>query len=391
MRSLPLVCTLLVGCAADVTLDTSRHAITAGTLDEGDPAVVAITRDGAIKCSGSVIAERVVLTAAHCLVQSDPSAFRVRIGVRDVALLHAVSHPEWDSAAGHDLALLLLAEPSGVEPAPFGGAFSAPPQSDLRLVGFGAVDATGAIDGKKREGRSKSTELVEQWAVLAADPSLPCNGDSGGPVFVGREIAGVVSRGDPSCATYGKATRVDVNAAKFIAPFIASTARSSTDDGNACFYDAQCRGGACVQAEDEPRLRYCSRTCSSDAECSGAMTCVRSQCRHPLPSPGAVGATCSTDSACLDGRCLDAHCTRHCVSGGNDCPTGYACTLTGGIDFLCTRQPEPPASEGGCSFSRLAQIRASCTAPARRTLDLGPVLMLLALGCRRIGTRRRLR
>lgn len=80
------------------------------------------------------------------------------------------------------------------------------------------MTAAGADDAdRKREGTSRTTSATADYVVLGADPSLPCSGDSGGPVLIatsgGEELATVVSRGDAECSTESKATRVDSNRA----------------------------------------------------------------------------------------------------------------------------------------------------------------------------------
>jgi len=63
-----ILTTSLIGCgAADsrATAEISR-SITNGTMDDGDPAVVALLFSGQAYCTGTVIAGRWVLTAAHC-------------------------------------------------------------------------------------------------------------------------------------------------------------------------------------------------------------------------------------------------------------------------------------------------------------------------------------
>lgn len=110
---------LAVGCSAP-DLGSSEPAITEGADDGADPAVVGLLFDGdaqPLRCTGTLIDERVVLTAAHCGADVDPSAVGVFFGSdlgtggTRVALLDAIAHPDYADSADHDLALLLLADP----------------------------------------------------------------------------------------------------------------------------------------------------------------------------------------------------------------------------------------------------------------------------------------
>src|SRR5438067_6616761 len=69
-----LLCAIfcLDGCQpADEAHRTAAPAITNGDTDDGDPAVVALRHQGVTICTGTLIAPRVVLTAAHCLALGD--------------------------------------------------------------------------------------------------------------------------------------------------------------------------------------------------------------------------------------------------------------------------------------------------------------------------------
>jgi hypothetical protein len=355
--------------------------LTQGTPTDGDPAVVAIIRtDGTLRCSGTVIAERVVLTAAHCGVHVDPSAYRVFFGSvlgetgTTIDIVEAIAHPAFDDTELHDLALVLLADDS---PAPPVAASSMAPSVQLRLVGFGDT-AGGANDGtRKREGTTMVTSTLSTSVELGADPSLPCTGDSGGPAFAGAEVAAVISRGDPACASYGKATRVDAHLADFIAPYVAATAPGTIAVGDRCKYDAHCTSGSCVVAADEPLLRYCSSACTRDSDCPDAMDCIDDACRYREPTPGAIGAVCATTSECVRGECIDAgYCSVRCVSGRGDCPDDFECSHLGGTDFFCTPVPD----EGGCCD----------TSDTRGSTSAAVLLLALVLSTgRRCSSRRR--
>jgi hypothetical protein len=359
------------------TVSQADRAVTHGSPDDGDPAVVALVYADTpteLRCTGTLIAPRVVLTAAHCGAQHDPAAFAVRFGPAlataspPVDLLEAVAHPDYGDTADHDLALLLLAEPAppGTAPVPLATAphVAAAPPVTLRLVGYGVTDATATDDDRKREGQTRTTEVHDRYVVLGADPSLPCRGDSGGPALLdpgdGELLAAVISRGDDGCGSYSKATRVDVHVGGFIQPYLDATAAGAATDGETCLYDAQCAGGLCLQAADEPRLQFCSRPCEGDRDCPVPLICgsdpddAQDTCRYPLPSPGAPGAPCTEHADCLRGECLTADqapggariCASRCVAGRGDCLEGFVCTHLGGVDFFCL--PEPAARGCGC-------------------------------------------
>jgi hypothetical protein len=82
---------------------------------------------------------------------------------------------------------------------------------------------------------------------------------------------------------------------------------------------------------DEPRLSFCASVCDSDDSCATGLRCLERACRHPGPSPGALGASCADDGKCLERRCRAGVCMRACFPDlPGFCPPGYACRAEGG-------------------------------------------------------------
>ena len=373
-----LVLLSFASCVDAEAVGEQRAAIVAGTPSgPADDAVVAIVfKSGALRCSGTLITPRVVLTAAHCDIgPSNYWQFDVHVGAdirgegKRIAVADAVVHPAFERATfANDLSLLTLSEEAPVTPRPLrtSAITDADVGSEVRVVGFGQTSATTDDSGTRRQGIAKLSTVNATDIVLSGGTAQPCAYDSGGPAFITvagvEQLAGVTSRGDSACASYARETRVDAFA-DFIDGYLKSAGPGARQLGERCFYDAHCLTGSCLSATDEPRIRYCSRACVSDADC-GAMKCVAfetgKRCEKPRPTDGAPGAGCSSDDDCVDAECRasgDGHgfCARACSPLNTACPNGLVCSLVDEIRYICAPAPPPESTDSGCSLGRMGE------------------------------------
>ena len=354
---------------------TSRSAITSGTPTSGDLGVAALLQGGTLVCTATLVAPRVLLTAAHCLSSdTPPEAFfgsTPSSGGTQVQILAVQIHPDFDATTlENDVAMALLADaaPAGATPwalpsAPLGASSVG---MALRLVGFGRTGPDDTTPPEKREGTSTIASLTADQLTFGPSPSQTCSGDSGGPAFAtlgGVEaIVGVTSSGDPQCAQMATDMRVDAYAS-FVQPWLQATAEASAGPGDRCWYPANCApsAGECAAALDDPTLSFCAPPCGSDGSCPAGLQCLAasdgsSLCRHAPPSPGALGATCQVASDCVGGSCLapasggGSVCATACFSGlPGFCASGYDCSAIAGDggQSACFVPAAPPGSHGG--------------------------------------------
>ncbi len=257
----------LLACAP--TPERIEHAPPEPVIFHGDPpdrpehdAVVALlprTRDGVHPvpfCSGVLAGERLVLTAAHCVEDLAAGSVLVYFGdepttdPRFSERLHAVEalkvHPGWDPARlTSDLAALRLRhapdahwpriapmpEEHGfgeadvgrlVDIAGFGfqedGAYGSKRHVEVPIAGFGcaSVGACGSLP------HHPDTQVAYRQPGPPANGG-PCNGDSGGPLFVARGdavyVGGLTSYGSAHCEGFGVSTRLDAFADWLRDPF----------------------------------------------------------------------------------------------------------------------------------------------------------------------------
>ncbi len=274
-----LVGGLVIGCGADPNDPVHgllQQPIVRGEVEEGLPQVVLLHVEGAsglTRCSGTYVAKRVVLTAAHC-VRADgaPSGFFVYHGddyAADVAQLPNIPppgepsvwaraetllvHPDYDPALNYpDLAIAYLDRELPFEPLELLSERIG--RHDLgrkaTIVGWGANSVVSADpfvvagEGVKRSGpmRMQGSPTLADFHpedpnpgildpnirrdLLKLDGRAPnaniCAGDSGGPILLPRssgwgkhgrhsrpQVAGVTFWGGLLCEDYTMATRID--------------------------------------------------------------------------------------------------------------------------------------------------------------------------------------
>ena len=193
------------------------------TCDDGSDGCVGL-------CGGTLLNERYVLTASHCLNSDDPTKILIIAGIHDKQLVEEASrrqkvqvkaitmHPGWDpETLDNDIAILELAEPvtfnEYVQPVCLPGP-TAEPDSSVILIGWGKVETGGApyhilkqvkvevIDNCKR-----FWDMNPDKQICVGDPvtgSAACQGDSGGSALQEHDgqwyIEGVTSYGPAACS-----------------------------------------------------------------------------------------------------------------------------------------------------------------------------------------------
>lgn len=214
-----------------------RPRMLGGAADATHEAVVALV-DGAGRtvCSGTLVAPRAVLTAAHCLPfdEKEPLPFaRACIGasaarcVQTVAVTSSVRHPAYRPGAfHHDLAVVTLTDDARAAPAIL--AAEAPPLgSAMVLVGFGRTDASNPATIGERRARTVTVDSLADDRASYGEST--CTGDSGGGGFVAGELVAVTSSGPAYCRDFGDSQLVATERA-----FIEREAGLAAESGSGC-------------------------------------------------------------------------------------------------------------------------------------------------------------
>lgn len=242
----------LAGCAnshpSSEPIEVVREPILKGDAAPAPTPVVGIVSELAdggssrIRCTGTLVAPNVVLTARHCVedvgivscgqefsgVQEWPTlAIRTDTARHEVVRIH---FPDTKKLCGDDIALLVLADAVPPAEAPFAEVRSVAPPVEgegYSAIGYGkrCTDGGPECAGGIRERRDGLTvECIDcrPKAFRGTTDSI-CSGDSGGPALdLGGALFGVASAAGIGCTT-AYYNRVDAHGA-----FLRKTVRDET-------------------------------------------------------------------------------------------------------------------------------------------------------------------
>jgi MYXO-CTERM domain-containing protein len=398
---------ILTGCAlAPSQPGEVSQPIIGGVADNGDPSIVLVlgeNNQGESICTGEVVSPHVVLTAAHCV---DPATvgngvtFYIFKGsdlnnnaqANNQANFVTVKETHYDTkfspnnlGGGHDVGVVITTSDIGVPSLPMN--HNAITNNDvgqnLRVVGYGVNsgnDVNGTSAGTKRQVTMPLQDYDNLFLYFGNAKTNTCEGDSGGPALLtinGVEtIVGITSFGDQACAQGGADTRVDVYAAAFVDPYIA------TNDPNMGMMNNPPPDMEMQQQQPQPDLAMGNNN-NNNPPVDAGVPHTNKGGDMAIPA-GALGSTCKTDDNCNSHLCAltgsAGFCTQACDPNTiQPCPDNFFCSAVGS-DHICEPANEERAVTSGCSVG----------GSARPHYLIGALLLLaLALVRRRISSRSR--
>lgn len=175
-------------------------------------------------CGGTIINERTIVTAGHCVYDNNDQIY-VYTGTLSISggtkrTVQSVKlHPNYHRGpVMNDVALLILSTPihfdSNVQPVPLATAKPTPGTRGL-IVGWGQIGATRpassdllkaevpVIDDNQCRSYHGTTAITDnQLCTFAGQGVGGCMGDSGGGFVANGQLAGIISWGRPCAAGY---------------------------------------------------------------------------------------------------------------------------------------------------------------------------------------------
>jgi secreted trypsin-like serine protease len=286
-------------------------------------------------CSGMLIANDTVLTAAHCICgesiiggnvcngdvnvvfQDDPATpGTANASIHGNATFHPSYNPSWvDNAYLHDLALVRLDSLAPAFVPRMSVASSLPWSNAVTVAGFGLTG--GDCDGNDTaEALTKDTATIDEYetndSIILFDDPITCPGDSGGAILAGGStgpILGVVSM-ETATITHGLVDKAV--AVPYHYSWIHDFTCSDHSEGS-CGKGPICRCGEG------------GYDCNTTADCQDGLNCEQNVgASYGLPAsadvcvhPGPIQGTCGCGPSGFGGFCSTS-------TGYNDCNPGFA-------------------------------------------------------------------
>jgi secreted trypsin-like serine protease len=223
---------MMLGAALMLAGATEAHALVGPSREETAAAAYTLMllktdAGGSSFCTANVIAQDVLLTAAHCVTSPENLRAYWRGGDLEQKISAVAVHPLYRADATQkrtksiDLALVRLERPlpAPFRPIPMAWDARIVAGAPLRIAGFGLTrEGDERSAGRLHSGAMVVREPISQILVWAKDPSNKglgaCTGDSGGPMLSedGRSLVAVSvwseGEGKKKCGLLTQAVRL---------------------------------------------------------------------------------------------------------------------------------------------------------------------------------------